>query len=73
LSAQDDSASPSRVLYNSSNGMLPTLDSTELFNPATEFDWPFLPSWEQFDGLVTAGNGVYDSIMQGSNDSWFGS
>jgi hypothetical protein len=73
LSAQADSASPSRVLYNSSNGMLPTPDSTELFNPATEFDWPFLPSWEQFDGLVTAGNGVYDSIMQGNNDSWFGS
>ena len=57
------------------NGNIPpTPDSSVAFNPAMmELDWSDLASWGQFEGLVTAGNGMFDPVTQGNNDFWFGS
>jgi hypothetical protein len=76
LPAQADDTSPSSLLYNGDNNMLPTPDSSVAFNPSftsSELDWSDLASWGQFEGLVTAGNGMYDPMTQGNNDFWFGS
>ncbi|EDU44575.1 fungal specific transcription factor domain containing protein [Pyrenophora tritici-repentis] len=66
---QDNPPSPTGGLSNTPyNGNVPaTPDSAAaLNNPIFNsdlFDWSDLASWGQFEGLVTAGNGMYDRSM----------
>jgi len=70
---QDNPPSPpeglSNAVYNSN--VPPTPDSAAAFNnpmfTSDLLDWSDLASWGQFEGLVTAGNGMYDRGLLGDD------
>ncbi|EMD63810.1 hypothetical protein COCSADRAFT_161189 [Bipolaris sorokiniana ND90Pr] len=55
---------PDAANQSSIPGLQDTLYNPPVFGPDL-FDWSDLASWGQFEGLVTAGNGMYDPGMLG--------